>query len=115
LSFIICDKNAATVIKSYSPELIVFGLLDRNLSIQYENFKVKSKFILRNLEFPIQVKNRITALVVGPGLSRNETIQDQVKTLLLNFDRNDVPIIFDGVKIFLLSFIISVRMEYHFL
>lgn len=53
--------------------------------------------ILRNFEFPIQVKNRINALVVGPGLSRNETIQDQVKTLLLNFDRNDIPIIFDGV------------------
>jgi hypothetical protein len=28
LAFIVCDKQAAIPIKTYSPELIVFGLLD---------------------------------------------------------------------------------------
>ena len=54
-------------------------------------------YIRSYLEFPIQVKNRISAIVVGPGLSRNQNVQDQVMTLLLGLEKNSLPIIFDGV------------------
>ena len=60
------------------------------------------------------MKNRITTLVVGPGLSRNEAIHDQVNTILLNFGKNDIPIIFDGVKYILQLYLIEfVRMEFY--
>lgn len=65
---------------------------------------------------PIQVKNRITALVVGPGLSRNETIHDQVKAILSNLNETDIPIIFDGVKFKnKLYFNIWLRMEFYYI
>ena len=62
-------------------------------------FKLKY-FLQSSLNFPIQIINRISVLVIGPGLSRNENIISQVMDLLLNLKNKDLPIIFDGVFIF---------------
>ena len=67
LSHVFCEERAAAPIKSYSPELIVHG-------------------VLREGEAPAQARERqadqiskwfpaLTALVVGPGLGRDETMQ----------------------------------------
>uniref|UniRef100_A0A0N5C878 ATP-dependent (S)-NAD(P)H-hydrate dehydratase n=1 Tax=Strongyloides papillosus TaxID=174720 RepID=A0A0N5C878_STREA len=50
LSFVICTKEAAPIIKSYSPELIVYPALNET------NFS--------------KICNRINSLVIGPGLGR---------------------------------------------
>lgn len=62
----------------------------------------KFEYILQSsLNFPIQIINRMSVLVVGPGLSRNENIISQVMDLLFNLKNKDLPIIFDGVLYFL--------------
>ncbi|CEF68612.1 ATP-dependent (S)-NAD(P)H-hydrate dehydratase [Strongyloides ratti] len=50
LSYVICPKEAAPIIKSYSPELIVYPALNET------NFS--------------KVCNRINSIVIGPGLGR---------------------------------------------
>lgn len=67
------------------------------------------------IEFPVQIINRITALVVGPGLSRNPNMLAQVKDLLSRFPIIDIPIIFDGVlSHHFLKLTIFYRMEYFY-
>lgn len=87
------------MIKTYSPELIVFGLLDFSVQTKYNDVIFQSflEFVFSKVEFPVQILNRISALVVGPGLSRNPNILTQVKDLLGNLNCDKLPIIFDGV------------------
>uniref|UniRef100_A0AC35U1M0 ATP-dependent (S)-NAD(P)H-hydrate dehydratase n=1 Tax=Rhabditophanes sp. KR3021 TaxID=114890 RepID=A0AC35U1M0_9BILA len=54
LAYVICTKEAAPVIKSYSPELIVYPGLE-------------SKYF-------DMVVNRLDSIVIGPGLGRDEKI-----------------------------------------
>lgn len=58
LSYVFCTNDAATVIKSYSPELIVYPVLDSR----------------DGLEEIISHLPRLHALVIGPGLGRNDDL-----------------------------------------
>ncbi|XP_034521369.1 ATP-dependent (S)-NAD(P)H-hydrate dehydratase isoform X1 [Ailuropoda melanoleuca] len=63
LSHVFCTREAAPVIKSYSPELIVHPVLDRPSAVS-------------NVE---EWLPRLHALVVGPGLGRDDTLLENVK------------------------------------
>uniref|UniRef100_A0A0K0FXW3 ATP-dependent (S)-NAD(P)H-hydrate dehydratase n=1 Tax=Strongyloides venezuelensis TaxID=75913 RepID=A0A0K0FXW3_STRVS len=63
LSFVICTKEAAPIIKSYSPELIVYPDLNET------NFS--------------KICNRINSLVIGPGLGR-EIVNESFITYVIS-------------------------------
>ena len=67
LSHVFCTDTAATPIKSYSPELIVHGCL-REQQPDAAARTAQADAITK--WFPA-----LTALVVGPGLGRDETLQ----------------------------------------
>lgn len=113
LTHVICEQSAATVIKSYTPNLMVHPyLLDSNTFGRYHqndngnvitnkgNIKdinlVKIKTLLRNIH----------VIVIGPGLGRDEmmfsTIKDIIKYILEELGGN-IPIIVDADGLFLLS------------
>ena len=82
LSHTFCTEGAATVIKSYSPELIVHPYLpdSHDLKINPETQKeeaaaaVKEAVGAMNHWMP-----RFNCVVIGPGLGRDELVHDTVK------------------------------------
>ncbi|XP_042786159.1 ATP-dependent (S)-NAD(P)H-hydrate dehydratase isoform X2 [Panthera leo] len=107
LSHVFCTREAAPVIKSYSPELIVHPVLD-------------SPSAVRDVETWLP---RLHALVVGPGLGRDNVLLENVKVCvgprslqnnLLEGNRSlkgileaskarDVPIIIDADGLWLIA------------
>ncbi|VVD05109.1 unnamed protein product [Leptidea sinapis] len=87
LVHVFCASQAATVIKSYSPELIVHPLLDG------EN---ASKLISPWLD-------RLHAVVIGPGLGRESSILRVVAELIQIIRDKKIPLIIDADGLFLLT------------
>jgi ATP-dependent NAD(P)H-hydrate dehydratase len=81
LCHVICTPEAATVIKTYSPELIVHPLL-------------KSREQLSTIE---KLLNRIDVLVIGPGLGRDSTILEICSQIIKAARNLNIPLIIDAV------------------
>lgn len=63
MSFTVCAPEAAPVIKSYSPDLIVHPLLDQTRSQDDVRAELRSLF------------QRLHSVVIGPGLGRDASMQ----------------------------------------
>lgn len=84
---IFCTTPAATVIKSYSPELIVHPLLDKaNATNEISPW----------LE-------RLHVMVIGPGLGREPTTFQVVSELLKEVHDKKIPLIIDADGLFLIT------------
>ncbi|EGG01238.1 uncharacterized protein MELLADRAFT_50177 [Melampsora larici-populina 98AG31] len=70
LSHVICDPIASTVIKTYSPDLIVHSFLSSS--------KDQSLYKTHQDEFK-ELISRLHVLVIGPGLGRDQEMQDWAK------------------------------------
>ena len=86
LSHIFCVPAAAPVIKSYNPDLIVHPLLGTPGGVG---------------EFDKWVE-RLTAIVIGPGLGRSQERLDEVKLLISSFQARKKPLLIDADGLFLL-------------
>ncbi|KAH9823508.1 Ribokinase-like protein [Melampsora americana] len=70
LSHVICEPIASTVIKTYSPDLIVHSFLSSsNDPITYQAHQTEFKELI----------SRLHVLIIGPGLGRDQDIQDWAK------------------------------------
>jgi len=87
LSHIYCLEAAASVIKSYSPELIVHPVLDHP-SIEDE----VSPWL-----------QKMHALVVGPGLGRSFSLMSPAKILVNKAIELSIPLVIDADGIYLVS------------
>ena len=88
LSHVFCSDAAATAIKSYSPELIVHGCLkERQPEAAAREAQVEA--VCR--WFPA-----ITALVVGPGLGRDETLQAVAEGIIERAIAESIPCVIDA-------------------
>lgn len=87
LSHIFCTRDSAPVIKSYSPELIVHPVLDKQSAVD-EIGKWLPK---------------MHSLVIGPGLGRDENLLNTVGNLMENVKSLQVPLVVDADGVFLLS------------
>ncbi|XP_058404471.1 ATP-dependent (S)-NAD(P)H-hydrate dehydratase isoform X3 [Diceros bicornis minor] len=87
LSHVFCTREAAPVIKSYSPELIVHPVLDSPNAVQDVG-----KWL-----------PRLHALVVGPGLGRDDVLLSNVKGILEVSRARDVPVIIDADGLWLIA------------
>uniref|UniRef100_A0A8C9F457 ATP-dependent NAD(P)H-hydrate dehydratase n=1 Tax=Pavo cristatus TaxID=9049 RepID=A0A8C9F457_PAVCR len=77
LSHVFCTKDAATVIKSYSPELIVHPVLDSPNAVHEVD-----KWL-----------PRLHSVVIGPGLGRDEALLENAKTSKVRLDRDGLWLI----------------------
>ncbi|XP_034829800.1 ATP-dependent (S)-NAD(P)H-hydrate dehydratase [Maniola hyperantus] len=87
LVHIFCSSPAATVIKSYSPELIVHPLLDTANSINE---------ISPWLE-------RLHVIVIGPGLGRDDKILNVASELIKIIENKRIPLIIDADGLYLIT------------
>uniref|UniRef100_A0A3P9HLU4 ATP-dependent (S)-NAD(P)H-hydrate dehydratase n=1 Tax=Oryzias latipes TaxID=8090 RepID=A0A3P9HLU4_ORYLA len=86
LSHVFCTKDAATVIKSYSPELIVHPVLDS----------------LNAVEEIEKWLPRLHAVVVGPGLGREDVLLKTAKVIEKSKAR-DIPVVIDADGLWLVT------------
>lgn len=92
MTHVICEKDAATVIKSYSPNLMVHPYL--RMGKLGEMPKIK----------PLLSKMHV--LVLGPGLGRDEGMLKSVKEIVrIVLEEHDgmIPIVFDADSLYLLT------------
>ncbi|KAG7503155.1 ATP-dependent (S)-NAD(P)H-hydrate dehydratase isoform X1 [Solea senegalensis] len=87
LSHVFCTKDAATVIKSYSPELIVHPVLDSPNAVE-------------EIEKWLP---RLHGLVVGPGLGREDLLLKTAKEVIEKSKTRDIPIVIDADGLWLVT------------
>ena len=87
LVHIICSKPAGTVIKSYSPELIVHPLLDEPNAI----------------ESITPWLDRLHVILIGPGLGRDKIIFEVVEQLIHVIREKQLPLVIDADGLFLIT------------
>ncbi|KAF2309487.1 hypothetical protein GH714_003223 [Hevea brasiliensis] len=93
LSHVFCTKDAAPVIKSYSPELIVHPILEESYSIGDGDKKYISGKVVAEVD---KWMERFDCLVVGPGLGRDPFLLDCVSEIIKQARQSNVPIVLDG-------------------
>ncbi|XWS13587.1 hypothetical protein CRYUN_Cryun36dG0050100 [Craigia yunnanensis] len=103
LSHVFCTEGAATVIKSYSPELIVHPILEESYSISDlddEERRQISKMILSEFD---KWMEKFDCLVIGPGLGRDPFLLECVSKIMTHARQSNVPIVVDGDGLFLVT------------
>ncbi|KAF8701494.1 hypothetical protein HU200_033517 [Digitaria exilis] len=100
LSHVFCTKDAATVIKSYSPELIVHPILEESYSVRNEERASVSSKILTEVA---KWMERFDCIVVGPGLGRDSFLLDCVSNIMKHARQANIPTVVDGDGLFLIT------------
>ncbi|KAL2339156.1 hypothetical protein Fmac_013602 [Flemingia macrophylla] len=93
LSHVFCTKDAAPVIKSYSPELIVHPVLEESYSIGEECKRSISSKVVAEVD---KWMERFDCIVVGPGLGRDPFLLDCVSEIIRHARQSNIPIVIDG-------------------
>ncbi|KAK6139076.1 hypothetical protein DH2020_027199 [Rehmannia glutinosa] len=100
LSHVFCTKDAAAVIKSYSPELIVHPILEESYSVRDEDKKSISAKVIEEVD---KWMGRFDCLVIGPGLGRDPFLLDCVSDIMKHARQSNVPMVIDGDGLFLVT------------
>ncbi|KAK6130318.1 hypothetical protein DH2020_035938 [Rehmannia glutinosa] len=100
LSHVFCTKDAAAVIKSYSPELIVHPILEESYSVRDEDKKSISAKVIEEVD---KWMERFDCLVIGPGLGRDPFLLDCVSDIMNHARQSNVPMVIDGDGLFLVT------------
>lgn len=87
LVHVFCTNPASTVIKSYSPELIVHPILDRPKAVSEI-----SPWL-----------DRLHAVVIGPGLGREAKTFEVVTELIKIIQSKKIPLVIDADGLFLIT------------
>ncbi|CAK7894555.1 ATP-dependent (S)-NAD(P)H-hydrate dehydratase [[Candida] anglica] len=104
LSHIICERNAAQVIKSYSPDLMVHPYLydsnsrDKNDGLNDEEF-IDDKILPK----VVSVLSRMHLVVIGPGFGRDPLMIQTLTRLIEEVKVLNIPLILDADALYVLS------------
>ncbi|KAK2784667.1 hypothetical protein FQN52_008895 [Onygenales sp. PD_12] len=105
MSHIICEPSAATVIKSYSPNLMVHPILQSTTSLpSNQTSNPFQRPDPRSLADPIiSFLPRLHVLVIGPGLGRDPTTQQIVIEVLKEARARQIPLVLDADALLLIQ------------
>ncbi|KAG0215109.1 hypothetical protein BGX28_000814 [Mortierella sp. GBA30] len=101
---IICDADAATAIKSYSPDLIVHPYIKiRSANNVQDDQKAFKQIWAETFDDIGALLKRVHVLVVGPGLSRDKGMLQSAKHAIEKAKDLDMPIVIDADGLFLIQ------------
>ncbi|KAF3511155.1 hypothetical protein F2Q69_00000798 [Brassica cretica] len=112
LSHVFCTKDAAPVIKSYSPELIVHPVLEESYNISQFTEEEKRKVQDKVIGEVDKWMERFDCLVIGPGLGRDPFLLECVSKIMLLAKKFNVPFVVDGDGLFLVTNSIDLVKSY---
>lgn len=98
LAYIFCSKEAATPIKSYSPELMVTAVYDTE-RISRDTDAATDEMV----EKVVNMFPRMHVLVVGPGLGRNPEVLEAAKRIIQRARAENIPTVIDADGLFLIA------------
>lgn len=99
LAHIFCSASAAVPIKSYSPEIIVHPVMPD--PVVEEKYRTQS--VRHAVDSVVKVFPRLSSLVIGPGLGRDELMLDAAAEIISAARDHNLPLVIDADGIFLLS------------
>lgn len=100
LSHVFCTKDAAPVIKCYSPELIVHPILEESYSVSDDEKQSSAAKVLAEVD---KWMERFDCLVIGPGLGRDPYLLDCVSDIIKHARQSNVPMVIDGDGLYLVT------------
>ncbi|KAG2334114.1 hypothetical protein Bca52824_005294 [Brassica carinata] len=109
---VFCTEDAAPVIKSYSPELIVHPVLEESYNISQFTEEEKRKVQDKVIGEVDKWMERFDCLVIGPGLGRNPFLLECVSKIMLLAKKFNVPFVVDGDGLFLVTNSIDLVKSY---
>ncbi|KAK3825399.1 MAG: Ribokinase-like protein [Benniella sp.] len=103
LCHIICDEDAATAIKSYSPDIIVHPYIKIRATANLQDEKKSNAIWAQTFDDIGELLKRIHVLVVGPGLSRDRQMLQCAKHAIEKAKELEIPIVIDADGLFLIQ------------
>ncbi|KAF4210086.1 hypothetical protein CNMCM8927_003351 [Aspergillus lentulus] len=99
MSHVICEKSAATVIKSYSPNLMVHPLLPSTDSVSNPG-SIDAPALASPI---VSMLSRLHALVIGPGLGRDGVTLKVVTEVMREARSRSIPFVLDADGLLLVT------------
>ncbi|EEH33644.2 YjeF domain-containing protein [Paracoccidioides lutzii Pb01] len=104
MSHVICEPSAATVIKSYSPNLMVHPILQSSTTLSaLKSNPLPAPDTLTLAKPIISFLPRLHVLVIGPGLGRDPTTQQIVIEVLKEARSRQMPVVLDADALLLIQ------------
>jgi ATP-dependent NAD(P)H-hydrate dehydratase len=97
MGHICCEPGASNVIKTYSPDLIVFPQMRQAVHAKKE----ETKEALAEGIYPLL--DRMHAVVIGPGLGREQLMQDTAALLIKKIREKNLPLVIDADGLWLVK------------
>lgn len=97
MGHICCEPGASNVIKTYSPDLIVFPQMRQAVHAKEDETK---ESIAEGI-YPLF--ERMHAVVIGPGLGREELMQDTAALLIKRIREKNIPLVVDADGLWLIK------------
>jgi ATP-dependent NAD(P)H-hydrate dehydratase len=97
MSHVICEPGAGAVIKTYSPNLMVHPYMRQSKNMKEgENIDDISKTVTDML-------SRLHVVVIGPGLGRDEAMQETCARVITEARKQGIPFIVDADGLFIIQ------------
>jgi len=97
LAHVFCAEGAGNVIKSYSPELIVHPYMREGGGSNGDTHTAyDAELVTEAMEKIEPWLDRMSALVVGPGLGRDPTMCETAKRIIAAACEKDIPLVIDA-------------------
>ncbi|CCF45403.1 YjeF [Colletotrichum higginsianum] len=97
MSHVICTPGAASVIKTYSPNLMVHPLMRQSPSDDTPGGPEAAHTDAEQVSRPIiEMLSRLHVLVIGPGLGRDPLMQDTVARVIRAAREKSLPLVLDA-------------------
>ncbi|TPX31562.1 hypothetical protein SeMB42_g07745 [Synchytrium endobioticum] len=109
LCHVFCEESAATIIKSYSPELIVHSYLHTSDHIPTDSYEPTIEKIVSQVT---QVFPRLHVILVGPGLSRDDSMMDCAKRIIKAAREHEKPLVIDADGLYAIQTDPSIIKDY---
>ncbi|KAF1832924.1 YjeF domain-containing protein [Decorospora gaudefroyi] len=95
MSHVICEPGAGAVIKTYSPNLMVHPYMRQSKNVaQSENAESITSEVVGML-------SRLHVLVIGPGLGRDQLMQDTCAKVIEEARKQGIPFVLDADGLYL--------------
>ncbi|KAL7269850.1 hypothetical protein RUND412_007464 [Rhizina undulata] len=98
LSHVICEPQAAQVIKTYSPNIMVHPYMRQTSHIDAEAYTPEQ--IISRIA---ALLDRLHAIVIGPGLGRDALMQETAGKVILEAKKRGMPLVLDADGLFLIQ------------
>ncbi|ORY81976.1 Ribokinase-like protein [Protomyces lactucae-debilis] len=98
MGHILCDNEAGSVIKSYSPDLIVFPILRQSNDQSSEQSDVDAM-----MDKVTPLFDRMSSVSLGPGLGRDALMQKTAAAIVQTLKERKMPLVIDADGLWLIK------------